>query len=169
MNNKGIFDWILDICAYIAGVLFGFVVIIKFSDIFLRYFLNRPLTWDVEITEYILFSMAFLGAAWLLRDGGHVRIDILDNILSQRNKNYLHILHTTVGALVCVILGLMSFVAAIYCYRDGLKVTKIYTIGKHYFIFLISFGFFLLFAEFLRQFASNFRKLKDKNTNKGEK
>lgn len=161
MNQKGIFDWILDLLCYVSCVLFGCVVIIKFADIVLRYFLNRPLTWDIEITEYILFSTAFFSAAWLLRERGHVRIDILDSIISEKKRTLLHILHAIVGALVSIILCLMSFLSGLYSYRDGLKVVKIYAVGKHYFLFIISFGFLLLFIQFIRQFENNLRNLKN--------
>lgn len=167
MDRKGIFDWIIDGLAYLGGILLGCAVIIKFCDIFLRYFLNRPLTWDIEITEYILFAVAFFGAAWLLKQGGHVRIDVLDNLLSEKTKTYLHLLHSTVGALVSIILCLMSFMAAAYSYRDGLTVVKIYTIGKYYFLLIISLGFFLMLVEFLREFAGDIRKIKSKSIEEG--
>ena len=167
MERKGIFDRIIGGLAYLGGILLGCAVIIKFCDIILRYFFNKPLTWDIEITEYILFAVAFFGAAWLLREGGHVRIDVLDNFLSEKGKTYLHLVHSAVGAFVSMVLCLMSFVAAAYSYRDGLTVVKIYTIGKYYFLFIISLGFFLLLAEFLRQFARDVRKVRNKSTEEG--
>jgi len=167
MKDKGIFDWILDSLAYVAGVMLGLVVIVKFCDIILRYFVNKPLTWDVEFAEYMMFSIAFFGAAWLLREGGHVRIDVLDNLLSERNKTYLHLVHSVVGASVSIILCLMSFVAAAYSYRDGLKVVKIFAIGKYYFLMIISVGFFLLLAEFVRQISRDIQKIKDRNLKGG--
>ena len=102
-----------------------------------------------------------------MREGGHVRIDILDNLLSEKNKNYLHLFHSAVGALVSIILSLMSFVAAAYSYRDGLKVVKIYTIGKYYFLFIISLGFFLLLVEFLREFSNDIRTIKNRSIKGG--
>lgn len=167
MNRKGIFDWIIDGFACTGGILLGCAIIIKFCDIILRYFLNRPLTWDVELTEYILFAQAFFGAAWLLKQGGHVRINVLDNFLTERSKTYLHLLHAAIGALVSVILGVMSFIAAIYSYRSGLTVVKIYAIGKHYFLLIISLGLFLLFGEFLRQFLHDICKIKNKFIKEG--
>jgi TRAP-type C4-dicarboxylate transport system permease small subunit len=167
MKDKGIFDWILDSLAYVAGVMLGLVVIVKFCDIILRYFLNKPLTWDVEFAEYMLFCIAFFGAAWLLREGGHVRIDVLDNLLSEKKKTYLHLIHSVVGALVSIILSLMSFVAAAYSYRDGLRVVKIFAIEKCYFLLIVAVGFFLLLAEFVRQSSRDIRKLKDKNLTEG--
>lgn len=167
MGHKGIFDWIIDGLAYLGGILLGCAVVIKFCDIILRYFFNKPLTWDIEITEYILFAVAFFGAAWLLKVGGHVRIDVLDTMLSKKGKTYLHLLHSAVGAFVSLVLSLMSFVAAAYSYRDGLKVVKIYTIGKYYFLFIISLGFFLLLVEFIRQFAGCVRTLRNKSIEKG--
>jgi len=167
MRRKGIFDWIIDSLAFLSGALLGCAIIIKFCDIILRYFFNKPLTWDIEITEYILFCVAFFGAAWLLREGGHVRIDVLDTLLSEKRKTYLHLFHSAVGALVSIILSLMSFVAAAYSYRDGLKVVKIYTIGKYYFLLIISLGFFLLLVEFTREFAGCVRTLRNKSIKKG--
>jgi TRAP-type C4-dicarboxylate transport system permease small subunit len=167
MKDKGIFDWMLDSLAYVAGVLLGCAVITKFCDIILRYFFNNPLTWDVELTEYILFAVAFLGTPWLLREGGHVRIDVFDNLLGEKKKTYLHLLHSVTGALVSIILGLISLVAAGYSYRDGLKVVKIYAVGKHYFLLIISLGFALMLAEFCRQFSGGLRKLKSTNSEKG--
>lgn len=167
MDRKGLFDWIIDSLAYLAGILLGCAVIIKFCDIILRYFFNRPLTWDVEIAEYILFFVAFFGAPWLLKQGGHARIDILDNFLSKNGKIYLHLLHSVTGALVSIILSLTSFVAAAYSYRDGLKVVKIYAIGKYYFLFIMSLGFFLLLVEFLRQFSQGIRSIKSKSIKGG--
>lgn len=167
MKSKGIFDRVLDGLAFIAGVMLGLVVIVKFCDIFLRYFLNKPLTWDVEFAEYMLFSVAFFGAAWLLREGGHVRIDVMDNLLSEKSKTRLHLLHSVVGALVSIILCLMSFIAAAYSYRDGLKVVKIFAIEKYYFLLIVSFGFFLLLAEFIRQSSRDIQKIKNKKIREG--
>jgi|YelNatPaOPRAMG01_1025707.scaffolds.fasta_scaffold53276_2 TRAP-type C4-dicarboxylate transport system permease small subunit len=167
MNGKGIFDRVLFLLAFLTGVMLSFVVIIKFIDIILRYFLNRPLTWDVEVTEYLLFTMTFFGTAWLLSKGGHVRIDLIDNFLGERKKKYLHLVHATVGALVSGILTVTSFISAVYSYRDGLKVVKIYAVGKHYFLLIISFGFFMLFVEFLRQWAENLRKVRAEKVKEG--
>jgi C4-dicarboxylate transporter, DctQ subunit len=161
MKDKGIFDWILDSLAYVAGVMLGLVVIVKFCDIILRYFFNKPLTWDVEFAEYMLFCIAFFGAAWLLREGGHVRIDVLDNLLSESKKTYLHLAHSVVGAFVSIILCLISFIAAAYSYKDGLKVVKIFAIQKYYFLLIISVGFLLLLTEFVRQSSRDIQKIKD--------
>ena len=164
MNRKGVFDWIIDVLAYLAGILLGLAVVIKFADIILRYFLNRPLTWDIEVTEYILFSIAFLGTAWLLREGGHVRIDVLDGFLSKKGRVYLHLFHSVIGASVSIILTVISLVAAVYSCRDDLKVTKIYTIDKYYFLLIIFVGYLLMLVEFLRQIFGDIGKIKNQVT-----
>ena len=52
----------------------------------MRYFLNRPLVWVLELTEYALLWVTFLGAAWLLRQGGHVQVDVIVDFMSRRWK-----------------------------------------------------------------------------------
>ena len=63
--------------AFLAGTLLVGAVLIVSLEICMRYFFRRPQVWTVEVCEYILFILAFLGAPWLLKKGGHVSVDIV--------------------------------------------------------------------------------------------
>jgi TRAP-type C4-dicarboxylate transport system permease small subunit len=163
MKHKGIFDLILDSLAFLAGVLLVCTVIIVCFEICMRYFVGKPQIWTVEVCEYILFSLAFLGAPWLLKKGGHVSIDILLAQIKGRSRNYLELSSKAGGVLVSAIICWFSAVTAWDCYVSGVVVTKTLTIPKFYFLSLISLGYFVLLLEFARQFIKNLKRLRETN------
>ena len=81
------FDRILDSLAAMAGGLILFACLIVSYEVFMRYFLNSPTSWTLEISEYCLLWITFLGTAWLLREDGHVKVDLLSDRLKARGKD----------------------------------------------------------------------------------
>jgi C4-dicarboxylate transporter DctQ subunit len=72
-----IFDRMIRILFHVASGLSLVIVFGTATEILMRYFLNRPQIWAVEVTEYTMLYITFLGSAWLLREEGHVKMDIL--------------------------------------------------------------------------------------------
>jgi len=157
MERKGYFDWVIDGMACLAGILLCGAVIIECLEICMRYFVRQPLVWTVEVCEYILFSVAFLGAPWLLKNGGHVSVDILVERLGGRGRKVLGILSSSVGMFVSAVICWFSVATARDCYVGGVVVTKTLTVPKHYFLALIALGYLLLLGEFGRQLFRHVR------------
>jgi len=76
---RAIFERTLNIFSVAAGVLVAFLMIVVCVNVFMRHFLNRPIFWTIEVTQYAMVFILFLGAAWLLREEGHVVMDVLVN------------------------------------------------------------------------------------------
>ncbi|RJR41300.1 MAG: TRAP transporter small permease [Desulfobacteraceae bacterium] len=157
MKGKSFLDRIMDTMAFIAGLLLTATVFIVSVEVFMRYFLRTPLVWSVEVCEYILFAIAFLGAPWLLKRGGHVNVDIVLVRLGQRMKNLLGLFASSIGVFVSAVIVWFSAVAAWECYTTGVVVTKTLTVEKYFFILLITLGYLVLMLEFVRQFYNNLR------------
>ena len=67
------------------------IMSITLLEVVLRYGFNRPTMWVHETSQQI-FAIAFLlGSAYTLREGGHVRVDILSRRLSTRGRATLEI------------------------------------------------------------------------------
>ena len=101
---NGAFDRTLDILIWAGAMIFFAVWFVIVLEIVLRYFLNRPLFWVVEVSEYSLLYICFLGAAWLLRREGHVKIDFLANRLQPKNEALLNAITSVLAAMVCLVL-----------------------------------------------------------------
>lgn len=67
----------LDVLALVAaGIVLAMVGLISL-DVALRNLFSTGIAWSNEITEYALYVTALFAAPWLLRQGQHVRIDMI--------------------------------------------------------------------------------------------
>lgn len=162
-HNKKIFDRIIDLMAFLAGVMLVGAVLIVCFEIWMRYLVRKPQVWTVEVCEYILFAIAFLGAPWLLKKGGHVSIDIIVAQMAPKTQIYLGLFSKAMGILISVIICGFSMATSWDAYISGVVVIKTLSIPKYYFLMLIALGYFLLLIEFGRQFFGHFKELREKN------
>lgn len=67
----GTLDWILDrVTLFLLTVL----LLVVGAQIFARYVLNHSLFWSEELARYLFIYLIFLGAAIVLRRGGHIQV-----------------------------------------------------------------------------------------------
>jgi C4-dicarboxylate transporter, DctQ subunit len=104
VQRRRFFDRVVDFLAGTGAVLVICVMAIVCFEVIIRYVIQRPQVWVAEVSEYILVWMTFLGAVWILREGGHVRVDILVSQLSPRVQTYVEILGAIIGLLVSLVL-----------------------------------------------------------------
>ena len=161
-GNKRFFDRIIDFMAFLAGVLLVGAVLIVCFEIWMRYFVRKPQVWTVEVCEYFLFAIAFLGAPWLLKKGGHVSIDIIVAQMGRKTRIFLGLFSKAMGVLISAIICGFSMVTSWDSYVSGVVVIKTLSIPKYYFLLLIALGYFLLLIEFARQFFGHFKELREK-------
>lgn len=131
--------------------LIGGVFVIELVDVVLRYFLLRPLAWSVEVCEYLMFTATFFGTAWLLREGGHIRVEFLDSFFKGRVKRNLELCRSLIGTFTVLVMGLVTLHGALEAYTVGVKVVKMYAIPKYPFFLIASFGYWLLTVEYTWQ------------------
>jgi TRAP-type C4-dicarboxylate transport system permease small subunit len=101
---------ILGFSATISGwigqwAVLAMVVLIMVGVTF-RYVLNLPLAFDAEYTGYLLAVISLVGAAYALKAGSHVRVDILLRSLSPRIQHWLQVI-TDIISLACI--GLLLY------------------------------------------------------------
>jgi TRAP-type mannitol/chloroaromatic compound transport system permease small subunit len=81
------------------------IVLIGFAVVLLRYVLGLGSIWLQETVIYAHAALFLLAAAWTLREGGHVRVDVFYASASPRARAWIDLL----GALLL----LLPFAAAI--------------------------------------------------------
>lgn len=169
MNPLGkitdIFDHVLNFLASLASALILISWFIVCLEIVMRYFLKSPLSWVVEVTEYIMLYSTFMGAAWLLRDEGHVKVDLVFNMLKPSNKAMLDFVTSLLGMIACLIVIWYGIQSTLIQYHEGIRTFTAMLIHKWPFIMIIPFGTLLLFIQFIRRASGNWRKWMElKNT-----
>jgi TRAP-type C4-dicarboxylate transport system permease small subunit len=156
---------ILAVCesAGAAGATLLFVAITAAitAEVLLRYGFNRPIVWVVELSEYALLWITFLGAAWVLRHGGHVRVDILLQYLSPRALRVCGLISSAMGALTTLVLFAFGVDATWTAYMRGAFKPTGTDVPTWIVVIVIPLGSLLLFLRFARLFAEYWTRRRD--------
>jgi TRAP-type mannitol/chloroaromatic compound transport system permease small subunit len=63
-------------------------------EVIMRYGFRAPTLWSFDMSYMIGGSLYVLGFAWVLRDDGNVRVDILSSRLPKKVQLYIHLVLT---------------------------------------------------------------------------
>jgi C4-dicarboxylate transporter DctQ subunit len=116
----------INFVAYLAAVMLVFLMSIVGIAIFSRYVLHIPIGWVNEITEYILVYLGFLPAAWILKDEGHIKMDLVLNAVSPRAQCMMNTITSIICTIVCLALAWFSFKVTLNLYQTGYLMPTIY-------------------------------------------
>lgn len=146
-----VFDLLLNLLVILAGIIVSFATVSVCVGILSRYFLNRPISWVVEISEYGLLYMTFLAAAWVLRHEQHVSVDLVYNWLSPRNQAIASIFTSIVAGLVFLIITIYGFKVTKNQFDTKYFTPTILEAPKFVITLIIPVGTFLLLIQIIRK------------------
>ncbi len=146
-----IFDIVINVSAYITFGLLIFSWLSVCAEVIFRYFLRQPLIWVVEVTEYIIVHITFLGSAWLLKREKHVVMDVVTSRLNKKARTFLLIITSIICSIIFLILTWWGIVATVGAYKERLFVPKQLEMPKFLVMIVIPFGCFMLACEFIRK------------------
>lgn len=146
-----LFDSINIIMVVISAVLLLGLTFIVGADITLRYLFNRPLGWVKEVSEYTLVGMGFLVAAWILRDDGHVKMDLVLNKVRPRVQTMMNIITSIISTIIVFIITWFTMRVIVDFYRTKLVAPTVLEPPKWILLTPILVGCFLLGVQFVRR------------------
>ena len=76
-----LYSYLLNGMALVAGVLLVWLMVAIVVSVVIRNLGLQPSAWFFLSTEYALFYLTLLGAPWLVRQRGHVHIELLTSAL----------------------------------------------------------------------------------------
>jgi TRAP-type mannitol/chloroaromatic compound transport system permease small subunit len=82
-------DRITGILGHVVALLVVPLVLANTVEVFMRYFLRQPTAWAADVTVMSFGALFMLGAAYALREGAHVRTDMLWDKFSDRKKGII--------------------------------------------------------------------------------
>jgi TRAP-type transport system small permease protein len=135
-----------------CGVLFLMMLMIC-ADVFLR---NVPLIssvhglpWADEVSEYMLYLVTMLAAPWLLRQGRHIRVDIVLHAVPAKVGWAFEWLTDAIALVCCVIMVVAGSEAAYTSYSSGMLTIKTLVTPEWWSLAPLPFAFLLLAIEVL--------------------
>ena len=138
---------LLSALALLACALVALMVIVICADVLVRNAKLGSLPWATEVAEYTLYLSTFLAAPWLLRQGAHVRMDIVLKMLPAHMAWALEALADVVAILACAALTWASANAALASAAQGSLVFKIFVFPEWWLITPASMLFGVLTIE----------------------
>jgi len=155
-----VLDRTIDSLAVFTQALVILIMLAVCADVFLRYFFNRPMFWVLESTQFALVFITFLGATWVLKNDGHVKMDIVINRFSQLTQTRINVVTSILCAIICLV---VTWYGAIVWW-DYLQIDYLYPgslkIPAYLLEIVIPIGGLLLFIQFLRKAYNYLEKLK---------
>ena len=101
-----------------AVALIGLVLVMA-GNVLLRYGFSAGSVWAQELEWHLMSPIALLGAAWALRHGEHVRVDVLYARMSEVWQNRVEFLSCLAGLLVSLAVIWLSWRYVMQSWAQG--------------------------------------------------
>jgi len=157
--SRNFFDLVIESMAFMAGVLLLLVTLFVSYAVVIRYLDFKTPIWVLQFTEYALLWITFLGAAWLLRKGGHIRIDTVISRFVTKRRRRVEIIDDVLGAIASFVIFWFGTLHTIDLYQRGIMDVKGVTVPIFPFFLIIPLGGLTLSIQFGRHF---FKKIRSK-------
>lgn len=90
-RSRRIINWFCESTGLIAGSLVAIMMLALVREVIGRYFFNSPTEWSVDVSEFLMVSMVYIGTAYTTSIDGHVRADFFYGQIKGKRKAYLDI------------------------------------------------------------------------------
>jgi len=150
---KRFHDRLLDAFGLLAGCAFAAIAALVTVDVALRNLGIGNLPWLLEVAEYALYVATFVAAPWVLRQGAHVRVDLLLNVCGRGAARALERIADAAGAAVSLVLFWYGTAALLDSFRLGSLIFKELVIPEWWLLAFIPLTTALLALEFALRLA----------------
>ncbi len=145
------FDLLIDALAVVAGALLVLLTALILVDVGTRSLRVLTLPWSLEATEYMLYAITFLGAPWVLREGGHISIELVVERLAPDRQRAVRRVTDLLGAVVCAVLCYYACRVLWRSYAAQVMVQKSFAFPEWYVFVIVPPVMLLLFGIYLRR------------------
>ncbi|MDO9403427.1 MAG: TRAP transporter small permease [Polaromonas sp.] len=126
--------------------LLAAMAVIIFANVALRYLTSSSIEWAEEISRHMMIWLTFLGAGPVLRYGGHIAVENLQDALPRSMAIALRIF---VAAILFAFFGFMIWYGWLYMQRTMFQLTAVSQIPFAYIYAAMPVGGVLLIIHWL--------------------
>jgi len=150
-KGGAIFDRINEAISWFISGLLAFTLLSVCCDVIFRSLPIGSLFWVMEIDEYILLYITFLGAAWVLKREGHVKMDLVLSRLKPATQARLDTITSILGAIVCLVVAWYGAQTTWDLFRTGYYEETMLSLPTFHLHAVVTLGCFLFCIQFLRR------------------
>jgi TRAP-type C4-dicarboxylate transport system permease small subunit len=148
-----LFGRLLEALAWVACVMVFVMMMSICVDVLLRNVALVPsmrgLDWANDLTEALLYLITMCAAPWLLRQGQHIRVDILLRAIPKRAAWYCEWLADAVGLFCCLVMVVYGTKMTLASYSSDAMTVKTLVTPEWWILAPLPIAFALLSVEML--------------------
>lgn len=95
---------------YVSSLAILLSAFILTYEVIVRYVLRIPTIWEIETSVYLTVMAAYLGAAYGLKDGAHINIDLITRLLPRAFTEKLFLVASMLSLSFCLLLAWKGWV-----------------------------------------------------------
>jgi TRAP-type transport system small permease protein len=146
---SGVFGRVLDGMMFASCLLLLAMTLLIGADVSSRNFGWGGIAWSTEVSENILYLLTLLSAPWLLRQGQHIRVDILLRVIPARIGWLLEWVSDILGLACSLYFVWYGWVVTIASYQAGAITIKTLVTPEWWLLALLPVAFLLVAIEFI--------------------
>lgn len=146
------FEKVLGFFSTLFALAIGLIVVLICLDVAMRDLALGSLPWLIEFSEYLMYAGTFLAAPWVLRQGSHVRVDMLFVALPKRLAIRLEQVVDFCGFCISLVLFYYGCVVVADAWRNNMIAYKTWYVPEWLLFLAIPVGALLLVIEFVLRF-----------------
>jgi TRAP-type C4-dicarboxylate transport system permease small subunit len=147
------FDRLINALALLAGALLCVLTVLICLDVASRTLRLFAMPWTLDVTEYLLYAITFLAAPWVLREHGHIAIEIFVEQLPAGPRGALQRVTDAFGAVICTVLFVFACRVLWRSYSQNNLVHETFVFPEWYLYSLAPPVFLILALQFAKRAA----------------
>jgi TRAP-type C4-dicarboxylate transport system permease small subunit len=141
----------------IATVAFNLCTVIILSmaisiaySVFMRRVLDSPVSWVIQVSEYMLLFICFLAAPKILQENGHARMTLVHERLSAKGSTILNMSSCMLGMLICLVVVWETGTSTWSAFINKSLFRENFDMLQWQIYWVVPFGFLMLTIQFAR-------------------
>lgn len=155
-----IIDGISNFSGFITGWLILGVMGLTMIEVVSRYILRRPIMLADEFGGYSFAAIAFLGLAYTMKEGRHIRIQFVVNRLPVKISNWLRVFTLSAALVYTMIASYVSYNFIIDAFNRNIRAASHLMTPLAWPQLVLPIGFTLLAIVLLSEVAKAIRNLR---------
>lgn len=98
--------WLVKGMEWLLMSILGFMVILVFGNVVLRYGFNSGIVFSEEVSRFLFIWMVFLGSVLMLKDNGHLGVHTLTKLMPMKGKKICKFIADAMTLACCVLLSI---------------------------------------------------------------
>jgi TRAP-type transport system small permease protein len=98
-------SWFLFFNRAVVIAMMAVMVVLVFTNVVTRYGFGFSVTWAEEFSQYLMVWIAFLAGGLALREGRHVAVEMLQDLLAPASRRRLRIVVASLMAIFFAVVG----------------------------------------------------------------